>query len=51
MAGMPSKTARLAVLTAAALGAAVAACSFTLGDINTQQPNANGRYLLQFTPG
>lgn len=51
MAGMPSKNARLAVLTAAALGAAVAACSFTLGDINTQQPNANGRYLLQFTPG
>lgn len=52
MAAMPSKTSRLAVLTAAAaLGAAVAACSFTLGDINTQQPNANGRYLLQFTPG
>lgn len=51
MAGMPSKTSRLAVLTAATLGAAVAACSFTLGDINTQQPNANGRYLLQFTPG
>ena len=51
MAGMPSKTSRLAVLTAAALGAAVAACSFTLGDINTQQPNSNGRYLLQLTPG
>lgn len=51
MAGMPSKTARLAVLTAAALGAAVAACSFNLGDINTQQPNSNGRYLLQLTPG
>ncbi len=51
MAGMPSKTARLAVLTAAALAAAVAACSYTLGDINTQQPNGNGRYLLQLTPG
>lgn len=51
MAGMPSKTSRLAVLTAAALGAAVAACSFTLGDISTQQPNGNGRYLLQLTPG
>ena len=51
MAGMPSKTSRLAVLTATALGAAVAACSFTLGDINTQQPNSNGRYLLQLTPG
>ena len=51
MAGMPSKTSRLAVLTAAALSAAVAACSFTLGDISTQQPNTNGRYLLQFTPG
>lgn len=51
MAGMPSKTARLAVLTAAAQGAAVAACSFTLGDINTQQPSSNGRYLLQLTPG
>ena len=48
---MPSKTSRLAVLTAAALSAAVAACSFTLGDINTQQPNSNGRYLLQLTPG
>ncbi len=48
---MPSKTSRLAVLTAAALSAAVAACSFTLGDISTQQPNTNGRYLLQFTPG
>ena len=51
MAGMPSKTARLAVLTAAARSAAVAACSFSLGDINTQQPNSNGRYLLQLTPG
>ncbi|GAO72678.1 putative Mu-like prophage I protein [Comamonas sp. E6] len=51
MAGMPSKTARLAVLTAAALGAAVAACSFTLGDISTQQANANGRYWIQLTPG
>ena len=51
MAGMPSKTSRLAVLTAAALGAAVAACSFTLGDISTQQPNGNGRYLLQLMPG
>ncbi len=50
MAGMPSKTARLAVLTAAALTAAVAACTFGLGDINTQQPNSNGRYLLQLTP-
>ena len=51
MAGMPSQTSRLAVLTAAALGAAVAACSFTLDDINTQQPTGNGRYLLQLTPG
>jgi len=51
MAGMPSKTARLAVLTAAALSAAVAACSFTLGDISTQQANANGRYWIQLTPG
>ena len=52
MAAMPSKTPRLAVLTAAAaLSAAVAACSFTLGDINTQQPTSNGRYLLQLTPG
>lgn len=50
MAGMSSKTARLAVLTAAALAAAVAACSYTLGEINTQQPNSHGRYLLQLTP-
>ena len=50
MAGMPSKTFRLAVLTAA-ISAAVAACSYTLDDINTQQPNGNGRYLLQLTPG
>lgn len=51
MAGMPSKSAHLAVLTAAALSAAVAACSFTLGDISTQQANANGRYWIQLTPG
>ena len=53
MAGMPSKPIRLAILSGAALirKAAVAACSFTLGDINTQQANANGRYWIQLTPG
>lgn len=29
----------------------MAACSFTLGDISTQQANANGRYWIQLTPG
>ena len=53
MAGMPSKPIRLAVMSGAALlrKAAVAACSFSLGDINTQQANSNGRYMLQLTPG
>lgn len=53
MAGMPSKPIRLAILSGAALirKAAVAACSFSLGDINAQQANANGRYWIQLTPG
>lgn len=49
MAGMSSKTPRIAVLSAAlaASCAAVAACSFAA----LAQPDANGRYLLQVTPG
>lgn len=49
MAGMPFQTPRLAVLSAAtALScAAVAACSFDA----VAQPENDGRYLLQLTPG
>jgi phage I-like protein len=49
MAGMSSKTPRIAVLSAApaASCAAVAACSFAA----LAQPDGNGRYLLQVTPG
>lgn len=52
MAGMSLKTPRLAILSAAASlsCAAVAACSFDAVTA-VSQPEANGRYLLQLTPG
>lgn len=52
MAGMSLKTPRLAILSAAAAlsCAAVAACSFDAVTA-VSQPEANGRYLLQLTPG